>query len=250
MYKTLDGSETFSGAFGSLLAMTIIPMLRYVKNPYLCNTKVEFGVPFFDDLDAIGKARLLYETQNALFNSNSEPPADNAYAAATIHAVCRYIVKKLNTEIKTRNHTKKKYGKELCHVRALVLAAFRERYPKHPFSPPIDSADLDLFTKMAERLSAEILPYPYFLMTELEPEKRNELAKRMDVPDDYFSDSVAKVPECCDDPDSYLDAILDDTLNLCLSVCTNWLDRDHGLYAEIVRESLVQKQTSEDLLHD
>ena len=196
MINSLNGPVLLNDAFGALLAFHLACMLRYVERPRVCGSNIEYGVPFFDDLDATEKAIALHTVTVAMFDSESPLLKETAYHAATLAALENFIKAGVKREIEMRHWSKKKYGKEDRFSRTQTIAAFHSRYPLDQ-CPDAESIDVRCFVQMIDRLMADIRIQPYFLMAGIPKTKRSVLMKRLDVPDDYFAplDGMKKMPE-------------------------------------------------------
>ena len=135
--------------------------MRYIEQPKVCGSKVEYGVPFFDDLDATEKAIVLHRIIYSLFDPASEPLKDSVYNAAALAALENRMKKTINLEIDMRHWHKKKYKIDGYDVRRHMITAYHSQYPRDDV-PSLDSSEASVFEKMIDRLFSEIRPRPYF----------------------------------------------------------------------------------------
>ena len=245
MINSIDGPIQLRDAFGALLAYKLTTMMNYVERPIVCGEKVEYGVPFFDDLDAIEKAVVLHVITTAIYNPESPVLNETAYHAAALAALENRAKTGIELEIKTRHWSKKKYGDEPRSLRALTIMAFQSRYPTIP-CPDVESVETSTFVKMIERLFAEIRPRLYFFMADVPEPKRAELMKRSSVPKDYFDSpedmkSAKEMPE--EDRLELQRSLLADAKAQCMSVLTDWSQTERSeLMIFVAGESDMEKQ--------
>jgi len=188
MIPTQNGNTVLRGDLGVLFALSIahiayfVDRLSRIRN----NRNVEYGVPFFDDLDFLPKALLLSDVTDALFDSKVTPLPKNAWHDAALTAVCQNVEETVARGIMNRGPVKPKYGYNESQFRAMVLAAFQSLYPGHHDNMRGNSYDEAAFRSMAKQLTAWFMPTPWFTIVDMEPEKRDTLMKCMGVPRDYF----------------------------------------------------------------
>ena len=230
MINTLDGPKVLSGAFGAMYARSILTMLRNIEHPKVVGEKIEYGVPYFDDMDADQKAILLYDVTRAFF-TESNCLAKNASYAATIDAICCNFTQMVALEIEMRFWTQKKYGKDACNLRASLLAAFHEQYPNHPMTLDVLSDDTETFTKMSKRLSNEIVLDKNYLLAYAELKQGDSLTERMQIPTSYFD--VISETQQIDRTD-----LINDANQLCMKAYTDWLSNDTGPYASEIKNGI------------
>lgn len=186
MIRTLDGDQILQGEFGTLLAVNVATMLYRIEKLPRGNKNVEFGVPFFDDLDFYPKIIAFHDVAVSLFERKMPPLPANAFYDSTLTAICRDICDSVESEIKMKHWSRNKFGEENRFFRMLVRDAFRTRYPNHALNVVFDWDDTTLFAMMSKRLIGEIMPEQYFLLADVEMKKRTTLMQRLGIPDDYF----------------------------------------------------------------
>lgn len=186
MIKTLDGDQILQGEFGTLLAVNVATMMYRLEKLPRGNRNVEYGVPFFDDLDFYPKIIAFHDVAVSLFERKMPPLPVNAFYDSTLTAICRDICDSVKSEIEMKHWSRNKFGEEDRLLRMLVRDAFRARYPNHALNVIFDWNDTTLFAMMAKRLIGEIMPEQHFLLADVEMEKRTTLMQRLGIPDDYF----------------------------------------------------------------
>jgi hypothetical protein len=245
MINSIDGPILLRDAFGALLAYKLTLMLNYVERPIVCGVKVEYGVPFFDDLGAFEKAAVLHAVTTAVFNPESPVLSENAYHAAALAALENLAKTNIEQEIRLRFLTQKRYGVEGGTFRALTIMAFQSRYPTLP-CPGVESIETLTFGKMTDRLFAEIRPRSYFLMADVPEPKCAELMKRSSVPEDYFdSPEDIKSAKVMSEEDrlELQRSLLADAKERCMSLLADWLQNERSeLTAFVAGEPDVEKQ--------
>jgi len=245
MINSLDGPILLRDAFGALLAYKLILMLSSIERPIVCGDKIEYGVPFFDDLEAFEKAVVLYAITTAMCNPESPVLNETAYHAAALAALENCAKTGIELEIKTKSWSKKKYGDETRTLRALTIMTFQSRFPTIP-CPDVESVEISAFVKMIDRLFAEIRPRSYFYMADVPEPKRAELMKRSSVPDDYFDlledmKSAKEMPE--EDRLELQRSLLADAKNQCMSMLADWMQKERSeLTVFVAGESDLEKQ--------
>ena len=219
MINSLNGPVLLNDAFGALLSFNLALMLKYVGHPKASGSKVEYGVPFFDDLDATEKAIALHTIIVAMFDPESPLLKETAYHTATLAALENYMKEGVKREIEMRYWSENKYGKEDCILRKLTIAAFQSRYPLDQ-CPDAESIEAVTFTRMIDRLFADIRPQPYFLIADVPKTKRSILMKRLAAPDEYFAplEGKEKMPE--NERQEQYRFLLTDAMSICESVLT------------------------------
>jgi hypothetical protein len=237
MINSLDGPVLLNDAFGALLSYNLSLMLNYVEKPKVCGDKVEYGIPFFDDLDAIEKAVSLHGIAVSMFDSKSPILKETAYHVATFAALENHMKAFITTEIDTRHWSKKKYGEESCILRALIIAAFKSRYPR-VVCLAVGSTEAAAFAKMIGRLMVDIKPQPYFLMADVSSTKRNHLMKRLAIPSDYFAPLNIGKTVSKKDKQEKCQTLLADARSKCLSMLTHWLQTDRTPLAAMIAKEL------------
>ena len=237
MIHSLHGPVLLNDAFGALLAYKLAIMLKYVARPKVCGDKVEFGIPFYDDLDATEKAITLHRIITGMFDPESPVLKENAYHAAALAALENGLKESIELEINMRGWFEEKYGKEDRIVRALIISAFQTRYP-HDRCSFVESTDTLIFLQMIDRLFSEIRLKPYFLIADVPKTKRKILMERLAVPDDYFAplEGKNKMPE--KDRKERCRVLLLDAMDICLSTTHHWLKTDRTSAAARVAEAI------------
>lgn len=183
MIQTIDGPWTLCDDLGALFATSVCLMTKWADKQARGNRLLEeYGVPFYDDLDCHAKSFALADVTEALFDANTPLP-ETAWHAATLTAVCKSIEKSVVREIEMRRWSKHKLGFENYHCRDMIRAAYAA---SHEAPWWVENNDSDGFLRLAKRLTADFLPPAYFLLAEVEPEKRKNLMQRMQIPEDYF----------------------------------------------------------------
>jgi len=242
MINSLDGPVLLRDAFGALLAFNLGLMLKYVERPKVCGDKVEYGVPFFDDLDVIEKAVSLHALASAMFTHESPIAIETAYHAAALTALENYVKDGIEREITMRHWSKDKYGREDKLLRLLTIIAFQSRFPLIP-CPGADSIETRTFVNMINRLFAEIRPRSYFLLADVPEEKRTDLMKRSSVPDDYFDPLEDLEKKSEEDRRELQRSLLADAMNQCESMLNFWAQTDRSeLVPLVVEEFGLKKQ--------
>ncbi|MGL6196090.1 MAG: hypothetical protein ACRC2T_14840 [Thermoguttaceae bacterium] len=186
MIRTLTGDQFLQGDLGTLVAVNVAMMAKSIEKLSRGNKNVEYGVPFFDDLDFYPKTIAFHDVVISLFDRKMPPLPENAWYASTLTAICRNIEETVVAEIKMKHWSKMKFDEENRFIRILVRNAFLSLYPKHPLNLAVDWNDATMFALMAKRLVNELKPEQYFLLAAVEKEKRETLIKRIGIPNDYF----------------------------------------------------------------
>jgi len=237
MIHSLHGPVLLDDAFGALLSFYLTLMLQYVERPIVCGSKIEYGIPFFDDLDATEKAIVLHRITYGMFDPESSLLGENAYHAAALAALENFAKTTIDTEIQTRFWSAKKYGKEDRGNRALIISAFQTRYP-YDRCPSVESTDTLIFVQMIDRLFSEIRPKPYFLMADVPKTKRKILMERLAIPDDYFAPLEGKdrIPD--KERMIHCKILLAGAISQCEAVLNHWLKTNRTSTAARVVEAI------------
>ena len=219
MIHIQSGDTVLRGDLGALFACSIAQMAYCVAKRSRGNKNVEFGVPFFDDLDFLPKALLLSEVSTALFDPQVAPLSKNAWHDATLTAVCKNVEMTVARAI-IKGPPNYKYASSDSKIKEMVLAAFQSLYPGHHGNNMRRySNDEAAFHAMAKRLAADFTPNPWFLVADVEPKKRDTLMQRMNIPQNYFEIpfSIGKTTKMA--MRERCGHILDNILGQCWTIC-------------------------------
>ena len=165
MIQSENGPVLPNNSFGMLLSFHLTIMLFYADKQGRGKRKVEYVIPFFDDLDFAAKTATLYQLTLCLFDPDAELLPENVYTASALAALENFVQESVRQEVEMRHWYKKKYGEEEHAVRSMVLTAYQSRFP-HDECPDENSHDVSAFQCAASRLFSEIRPKPYYWLVE------------------------------------------------------------------------------------
>ncbi len=204
-------------AFGTLAAFPLTMMLHYVEHPIRCGDKVEYGIPFFDDLDAAAKTVTLHQLAVCLCDLETEMFPENVYTASALAALENFTKETVAHEVEMREWSRKKYGEENQQVRKSIVAAYRSRYP-HDAVPEMETNNPLSFVNAVDRLFSEMRPKPYYWLADTPPSKRKELMERLAVPADYFEPFFGKDKMTEKEREEHCRLLLAEAISMCESL--------------------------------
>ena len=237
MIQSQNGPVLLNDAFGALLSFNLAIMLKYVEHLKVCGDKVEYDIPFYDDLDATEKAITLHQIVSCLFDPEAPILEETAFHAAALAALENCIKNTVELEIDMNGWFWNKYGREDRIVRAMTISAFQTLYP-YAGCPCVDSSDTAAFMKMIDRLFTEIRPRPYFLMAEVPKTKRKILMQRLAVPDDYFAPRKGKNKISEKEKWELCRVLLADAMIRCQSMINGYLRTNRNAAAVRIAEEI------------
>ncbi|HBT75594.1 MAG TPA: hypothetical protein DEB39_01420 [Planctomycetaceae bacterium] len=103
-----------------LLAFHLTMMLLQADRQARGRRKVEYGIPFFDDLAPAAKIAVLRKLAFSLLDDEAEPLPDNVHTASALAALEYFVQESVRGELMTRRWSREKFGEETTAIRELI----------------------------------------------------------------------------------------------------------------------------------